>query len=85
MKTVAVTKVGSLRERDPAVAGRIEVIEFPPQPLGPEDVRIRVAYSAICGSDPHIAEGFFGVDVPIGLGHELSGIVEELGDAATRN
>ncbi|WP_417509340.1 zinc-dependent alcohol dehydrogenase [Microbacterium sp.] len=85
MKTVAVTRIGSLRDPDPAARGAIGVVDFPEQPLGPEDVRIRVAYSAICGSDPHLAEGFFGTDVPIGLGHELSGVVEALGDRAHRN
>lgn len=84
MKTVAVTRIGSLRDPDPAARGEIGVVDFPEQPLGPEDVRIRVAYSAICGSDPHLAEGFFGTDVPIGLGHELSGIVEALGEQAHR-
>lgn len=85
MRTVAVTKVGSLKATDPALRGRIDVVDFPEQPLGPEDVRIRVAYAAICGSDPHLAEGFFGTDVPIGLGHEVSGVVEALGERATRN
>ena len=85
MRTVAVTRIGSLRDPDEQTRGRIGVVDFPDQPLGPEDVRIRVAYSAICGSDPHLAEGFFGTDVPIGLGHELSGIVEALGEAAHRN
>ena len=85
MKTVAVTKIGSLRDPDEQTRGRIGLVDFPEQPLGPEDVRIRVAYSAICGSDPHLAEGFFGTDVPIGLGHELSGVVEALGERATRN
>lgn len=85
MKTVAVTKVGSLRDPDETARGRIGVVDFPAQPLGPEDVRIRVAYAAICGSDPHLAEGFFGTDVPIGLGHELSGVVEALGERANRN
>jgi (R,R)-butanediol dehydrogenase/meso-butanediol dehydrogenase/diacetyl reductase/L-iditol 2-dehydrogenase len=85
MRTVAVTKIGSLRDPDERTRGRIGVVDFPDQPLGPEDVRIRVAYSAICGSDPHLAEGFFGTDVPIGLGHELSGIVEALGERAHRN
>ncbi|QEW04515.1 alcohol dehydrogenase catalytic domain-containing protein [Microbacterium lushaniae] len=84
MRTVAVTKIGSLRDPDEDVRGRIGVVDFPEQPLGGEDVRIRVAYSAICGSDPHLAEGFFGTDVPIGLGHELSGVVEALGDRAHR-
>ncbi len=85
MRTVAVTKIGSLRDPDEDTRGRIGVVDFPEQPLGPEDVRIRVAFAAICGSDPHLAEGFFGTDVPIGLGHEVSGIVEALGDRATRN
>lgn len=85
MKTVAVTKIGSLRDPDEEARGRIGLVDFPEPPLGPEDVRIRVAYSAICGSDPHLAEGFFGTDVPIGLGHELSGVVEELGAKASRN
>lgn len=85
MRTVAVTRIGSLRDPDEATRGRIGVVDFPEQPLGPEDVRIRVAYAAICGSDPHLAEGFFGTSVPIGLGHELSGIVEALGERAHRN
>ncbi|GGA69503.1 sorbitol dehydrogenase [Pseudoclavibacter endophyticus] len=79
MKTVAVTKIGSLRDPDEAARGRIGIVDLPAPELGPEDVRIRVAYSAICGSDPHLAEGFFGTDVPIGLGHELSGVIEALG------
>ncbi|MFV0375056.1 zinc-dependent alcohol dehydrogenase [Microbacterium sp.] len=85
MRTVAVTKIGSLRATDPDARGRIGVVDLPTPDLGPEDVRIRVAYAAICGSDPHLAEGFFGMDVPIGLGHELSGVVEALGDDAHRN
>jgi (R,R)-butanediol dehydrogenase/meso-butanediol dehydrogenase/diacetyl reductase/L-iditol 2-dehydrogenase len=85
MKTVAVTKIGSLRDPDDASRGRIGIVDLPEPELGPEDVRIRVAYSAICGSDPHLAEGYFGTDVPIGLGHEVSGVIEALGSRATRN
>ncbi|WP_129662852.1 zinc-dependent alcohol dehydrogenase [Phytoactinopolyspora endophytica] len=85
MRTVAVTKIGNLRATDDAKRGQIGLVEFPDQPLGAEDVRLRVAYAAICGSDPHLAEGFFGTDVPIGLGHEISGVIETLGeDAAAR-
>jgi len=85
MRTVAVTKIGSLRDPDEQTRGRIDVLDFPEQPLGPEDVRIRVAYAAICGSDPHLAEGFFGTEVPIGLGHEISVVIEALGERAHRN
>jgi (R,R)-butanediol dehydrogenase/meso-butanediol dehydrogenase/diacetyl reductase/L-iditol 2-dehydrogenase len=85
MKTVAVTRIGSLRDPDESARGRIGIVDLPEPPLGPEDVRIRVAYAAICGSDPHLAEGFFGTEVPIGLGHEISGVVEALGERATRS
>ncbi len=85
MKTVAVTKVGRLADPDEDARGTVEVIDFPRQPLGPEDVRIRIAYSSICGSDPHVAEGFFRRDVPFGLGHEVSGVVVELGERTTRS
>lgn len=82
MKTVAVTKIGSLRDPDPAARGQIGVVDMPQPAMGPEDVRIRVAYAAICGSDPHLAEGFFGTDVPIGLGHEISGVIDAAGERA---
>ena len=85
MRTVAVTKIGSLRAVDEQDRGAIGVVDFPDQQLTPEDVRVRVAYAAICGSDPHLAEGYFGTDVPIGLGHEISGVIEELGERAHRN
>jgi L-iditol 2-dehydrogenase len=84
MKTAAVTRLGSLRAEDPKARGIIEVIDLPELPLGPEDVRIAVAFAAICGSDPHIAEGAFGTETPIGIGHEISGTIVELGTHATK-
>lgn len=85
MKTVAITKMGRLNHADPVERGTVGVVDFPEQELGPEDVRVRLAYAAICGSDPHLAEGVFGFDVPMGLGHEVSGVVEELGPKATKS
>ncbi|RLP09056.1 zinc-dependent alcohol dehydrogenase [Propionibacterium australiense] len=84
MKVAHVTKIGSLRDPDPATRGAVGVLDIPEHPLGDEDVRIKVAYCSICGSDPHLVEGIFGTDVPIGLGHELSGVITELGPKATR-
>ena len=84
MKVVHVTKIGSLRDPDPRTRGAVGVLDVPEQDLGPEDVRVKVAYCAICGSDPHLAEGIFGTDLPIPLGHELSGVIVELGPKATR-
>ena len=84
MKSVTVIKTGSLRDPDESKRGQVAVTDIPMQPLGEEDVRIKVAYCAICGSDPHLVENIFGWEVPFGIGHELSGIVVELGPKATR-
>lgn len=84
MKSVTVVKIGSLRDPDESKRGQVAVTDIPMQPLGDEDVRIKVAYCAICGSDPHLVENIFGWEVPFGLGHELSGIVVEVGPKATK-
>ena len=83
MKAAAVTKIGSLRDPDESKRGKIELIDFPEPEMGEYDVKIKVAYCSICGSDPHTAEGAFGPDVPITLGHETSGVIEALGKKAT--
>lgn len=85
MKSVQASKVGPLRDPNAPDAGLVEVVDIPEKPLGPEDVRIKVAYCAICGSDPHcIQENVFSWDVPFGLGHEVSGVITELGPKATK-
>ncbi|MFC7401383.1 zinc-binding dehydrogenase [Citricoccus sp. GCM10030269] len=84
VETVAITRIGNLRASDAGQRGEVGIVTFPAHELGPEDVRITVAYAAICGSDPHLAEGFFGTDVPIGLGHEISGVIAELGPGVKR-
>jgi (R,R)-butanediol dehydrogenase/meso-butanediol dehydrogenase/diacetyl reductase/L-iditol 2-dehydrogenase len=84
MKTAAIIKIGDLRDKDESKRGKIGLVDMPEQALGEEDIRIRVAYCAICGSDPHVAEGCFGPNVPIGLGHEVSGIIEAMGSKATK-
>ena len=84
MKCIHVVKIGSLKDRNSETRGAVDVLDIPEQPLGDEDVRIKVAYCSICGSDPHLAEGIFGTDVPIPLGHELSGVIVEVGPKATK-
>ncbi len=84
MKSIHVVKVGSLRDPDESKRGKVAVLDIPQQELGPEDVRIKVAYCAICGSDPHLVENIFGWEVPFGIGHEVSGVIMELGEKATK-
>ena len=82
MKSVAVVKLGSLKDPDPEKRGKVAVRDIPEPVVGEEDVKIKVAYCAICGSDPHLIEGIFGWAVPFGLGHEVSGVIVELGKKA---
>jgi (R,R)-butanediol dehydrogenase/meso-butanediol dehydrogenase/diacetyl reductase/L-iditol 2-dehydrogenase len=83
MKVGAVTKIGRLNDPDVSKRGVIGLIDMAEPVVGDNDVLIKVAYSAICGSDPHTADGSFGPNVPIPLGHEVSGIVAALGSKAT--
>lgn len=84
MKSITVVKVGSLRDPNEETRGKVQVLDIPEQVLGDEDVKIKVAYCSICGSDPHLVENIFGWEVPFGLGHEVSGVIVELGKKATK-
>ena len=84
IKTAVVTKVGRLNDPDAGKRGVIEILDEPKMELRDEDVRIKVAYCAICGSDPHTAAGIFGWEAPFGMGHEMSGVITELGKNATK-
>ncbi|NBC36635.1 alcohol dehydrogenase catalytic domain-containing protein [Novosphingobium sp. FSY-8] len=64
---------------------RVEPVET--TPLAADQVRVAVAFGGICGSDMHYfhrgAVGDFAVRQPLVLGHEISGVVAEVGAAAT--
>ena len=62
---------------------RVEDVPYPKP--GPGEVTIRVAACGICASDLHFLEGLpVPGGTPLTLGHEPSGIVEELGGGAAR-
>ena len=83
-RTVCVIKYGNMKDKDESQRGQVGVLDTPDIPVGPHDVKIKVAYCAICGSDPHIVNRAFPERVPpFGLGHEVSGVVVELGPEAT--
>ena len=60
------------------------VTDVPTPTAGPGQVRIKVAQVGVCGTDLHIHEGEFGAVFPLVPGHELVGIVDQLGDGVTR-
>lgn len=65
--------------------GEFRMIEKPrPQILEPTDAVVRVMLGSICTSDLHIKHGSVPRAVPgITVGHEMVGVIEEVGDAVT--
>ncbi|WP_295165038.1 alcohol dehydrogenase catalytic domain-containing protein, partial [Selenomonas sp. F0473] len=65
-------------------AGHWEVIDKPEPVAGEGQVKIRVEYIGICGSDLHTFEGHYNVDAAgLTIGHEFAGVVAEVGPGVT--
>ncbi|MDO5494779.1 MAG: NAD(P)-dependent alcohol dehydrogenase [bacterium] len=59
-----------------------ERIEIERRELGPKDVLIDIQFAGICHSDIHTARGEWGeVNYPLVPGHEIAGVVREVGSA----
>ncbi len=54
-----------------------------PRITGPKDALVRVTTSAICGSDLHMYEGRTTLRPGQSVGHEIMGIIDEIGSAVT--
>ncbi|WP_106398773.1 Zn-dependent alcohol dehydrogenase [Actinocorallia populi] len=66
-------------------AGAPPVVEDLPVPaVGPRDVLVRIAASGICHTDLNVLEGRSALPLPIALGHEGCGTVEEVGPEVRR-
>ena len=65
--------------------GRFALVDKPkPAVVEPTDAVVRVTLGSICSSDIHIKHGSVPRAVPgITVGHEMVGVVEEIGDAVT--
>ena len=62
----------------------LEQADIPIPELAPLDVLIRVAAAGICHSDAHYRAGISRIDdLPLTLGHEIAGPVEEVGGDVT--
>jgi D-arabinitol dehydrogenase (NADP+) len=60
------------------------VTEVPTPDASPGQVRIKVGQVGVCGTDLHIHEGEFGAVFPLVPGHEVVGVVDQLGEGVTR-
>lgn len=66
-------------------AGEIVYREVPLLRPEKDQIRIRVAYCGICGTDLHIYKGHMDarVKAPQAVGHEVSGVVDALGEGVS--
>jgi threonine dehydrogenase-like Zn-dependent dehydrogenase len=65
--------------------GKVDYIGRTVQPPKGKQVLIKIAASAICGSDLHIFKGKHpSAPLPVTIGHEFSGIVEATGEEVTK-
>lgn len=86
MKALFITSIGDPEKK---TVGTLGMKDVPiPEPK-PEEVRIKIAYASICGSDPHILRGDLGPMrqhimscLPMRTGHEISGVIDAVGVAA---
>jgi threonine dehydrogenase-like Zn-dependent dehydrogenase len=63
----------------------IRVEDVPdPRIIAPTDAIVRVSATAICGSDLHIYNGLVPQTRPMVMGHEFTGVVEEVGREVNR-
>jgi S-(hydroxymethyl)glutathione dehydrogenase/alcohol dehydrogenase len=68
--------------REPGRPVAVETVRLDPPRAG--EVRVRVAAAGVCHSDVHLADGVLGdARWPMVLGHEGSGVVEEVGTDVT--
>jgi glutathione-independent formaldehyde dehydrogenase len=63
---------------------KMKVSEQPkPKLKSPTDAILRVTTTGICGSDLHMYDGRTGLDKGTVVGHEIMGVIDEVGEAVT--
>ena len=61
----------------------LQVVELEQQGPQPGEARVKVMATGVCHSDWHIINGEWQMPMPIVLGHEAAGIVEEVGSGVS--
>ncbi|MFE5535201.1 NAD(P)-dependent alcohol dehydrogenase [Streptomyces sp. NPDC056492] len=79
----AVTRVAAYAA--PAAKAPLERTTVPRRPVGEHDVLIEIKYAGICHSDIHQVRDGWGEGIyPMVPGHEIAGVVAEVGPGVTR-
>jgi S-(hydroxymethyl)glutathione dehydrogenase/alcohol dehydrogenase len=59
--------------------GQLEILEVELAPPREREVLVRIASCGVCASDLHVLDGELPEPMPLVLGHEAAGVVEEVG------
>lgn len=60
-------------------ATTLSLVDVPVPEAGPGEVRLAVTAAGMCGTDLHILDGDYGSRPPVTLGHEIAGVVDQVG------
>ena len=63
---------------------KVELLDMPEPKAGRGEVKIKVEYVGICGTDLHIYHDHYQHKPPVIMGHEFSGSVVEVGEEVSR-
>ncbi|MHA7268773.1 NAD(P)-dependent alcohol dehydrogenase [Arthrobacter sp. HLT1-20] len=70
----------------PSATGELVPTTIDRRAVGPHDVLIEIKFAGICHSDIHTVRGDWGPQrYPLAPGHEIAGIVTDVGSAVTRH
>lgn len=64
--------------------GNVEYMDVPEPKAGPGHVVIEVKNAGVCGTDIHIYKSEYVIKPPVILGHELCGVIAEVGPGVAR-
>ena len=78
-------KAWIIEEQKPVEKYPLKLVEIPDPHPGPGQIRIKVVACGVCRTDAHIAEGDLPLHKrPVVPGHEIVGIVDEIGEGVKR-
>src|SRR2546430_17066328 len=63
--------------------GRFDLEEIEVEAPGDDEVLVRIEASGVCHSDLHVVETGWAHRLPVLLGHEGAGVVEEIGEGVS--
>ena len=63
----------------------MDITEMPIPEIGPGQVRVEINTAGICGTDVHIYKDEYPYQPPVIMGHEFSGIVDQVSETKKIN